>query len=174
MMTWLITISCYGSHLPGDSRGSFDHVRNGDHRFMPPAPALERYARELTAAPSFALSSGAHRQAVLDAIIEVCRFRDWPLLALHIPTTHIHGVVEAPDASGVLRDWKSYASRSLRPLTSDCKYWTRGGSLQALPTRVAIEHAVHYILEKQGTPMERFVLTRALTHTASRAPKGAG
>ena len=123
---------------------------------------------------SFSLTDAEHREAVLNAIIEVCRFRNWPLLALHIRTTHIHGVVEAPDARIVLRDLKSYSSRSLRLLTARSKYWTRGGSAHALSTREAVANAVHYVLEKQGTPLQHFSLTRALTHTASRVRQGAG
>lgn len=37
-VTYFITFRCYGTHLPGDARGSFDHVRNGERRYTRPTP----------------------------------------------------------------------------------------------------------------------------------------
>jgi hypothetical protein len=158
-MVWLVTISCYGSHLPGDSRGSYDHVRQGQRRCIPPSPALETYARKLMLGGPFVLADSLLRRTVLEAIIDVCQFRDWPLLALHIRTSHFHGVVDCASPELVLRDWKSYSTRALHRLPGeprDRHYWTRGGNYSALQSQAAIRAAIGCVLEQQGEPLEHY------------------
>jgi REP element-mobilizing transposase RayT len=158
-MVWLITISCYGSHLPGDDRGSYDHRRCGEKRWIAPSPALEAHRRKFMRSDPFLLDNAQYRRAVLEAIIKVCQYRNWPLLALHIRTSHLHGVVESPNASYVLRDWKSYSTRSIRRLPAEPPgrdYWTRGGSANVLRSAEAVRAAVNYVLEKQGQAMSAY------------------
>jgi len=107
----------------------------------------------------FLLTQPLHRQIVLKAIQEVCRFREWPLIALHIRCSHLHGVVDSPEPSAVLRDWKSYSTRALRLLPSEPKdqlYWTRGGSTNPLKSASAIKAAVDYVLAQQGDALEHY------------------
>ena len=156
-MALLVTITCYGSHLPGDARGSHDHVRQGVHREIVPSPTLEAHQRVLMRATPFLLTNGLHRQVVLNAVQAVCLFRAWPLLALHIRHSHWHGVVDAPGPGAVLRDWKSYSTRGLRQLPGEPPgrvYWTRGGNVRVLRSPEAIRAAVHYVLTQQGEPSE--------------------
>ncbi len=105
------------------------------------------------------LTEALHRQTVLKAIQEVCHFREWPLIALHIRCSHLHGIVDSPKAGIVLQDWKSYATRALRRLPgepSDQLYWTRGGSTNPLKSAAAISAAVNYVLAQQGEPLEHY------------------
>jgi hypothetical protein len=158
-MVWLVTISCYGSRLPGDQRGSYDHVRQGERRAIPPAPALERYGRKLMRAEPFLLTQSLHRQTVLKAIQEVCLFREWALIALHVRNSHLHGIVESGEPWIVVQDWKSYSTRALRRLPGEPRnqlYWTRGGSTNPLRSASAIQAAVHYVLAQQGEPLEHY------------------
>jgi len=158
-MVWLVSISCYGSHLPGDARGSYDHVRQGERGYIPPTPKLETYARNLMLGEPFVLADSLLRRTVLEAIIEVCHFRDWPLLAVHIRTSHLHGVVDCGGPELALRDWKSYSTRALRRLPGEppnCRYWTRGGNSSALRSEAAIHAAIHYVLAQQGEPLEHY------------------
>jgi hypothetical protein len=47
LVLYLLTFACYGSHLPGDARGSFDHVRRGEHCRLAPNPGLELTIAEI-------------------------------------------------------------------------------------------------------------------------------
>jgi len=108
---------------------------------------------------AFVLAESLLRRTVLEAIIEVSHFRDWPLLALHIRTSHLHGVVDCANAESVLRDWKSYSTRALRRLPGElpCRhYWTRGGNSSAPKYEAAIHTAIHYVLAQQGEPLEHY------------------
>src|SRR5581483_9968184 len=109
------TFTCYGSHLPGDCRGSFDHVRRGNRRFLPPNAALEDYHRDHLRQAPYCLSTASIREIVRDAIVEVCRYRSWFLYALHVRTTHVHAIADADCApSRIFNAWKAYATRRLR------------------------------------------------------------
>jgi REP element-mobilizing transposase RayT len=153
-----VTFSCYGSHLPGDDRGSCDHVRNGHRRFIAPSPGLEQNRRRLMRQPPFLLSTPQTRAAVRQAIVEVCQVRGWFLHALHVRTSHVHGIVEAESSpSRVLNDWKAYATRALRGaglIACDRMVWTAGGSARRIGSPEALTHARRYVLEGQGEPME--------------------
>ena len=97
------------------------------------------------------------RKIVLEAMQEVCRYRNWGLLAAHVRPKHAHAVVEAevvPET--ILNKFKSYGSRRLNRSHLEKrrkKRWTRGGSKLYLWTNESVESAIDYVLHKQGTPM---------------------
>jgi REP element-mobilizing transposase RayT len=142
-MVFLLTFSTYGTHLPGGARGSFDHVRGGQRRFLDPNIAFERWNRLHSRQAAFSLVTPASRHAVRDAIVEVCTVRSWPLLALHVRPTHLHGIVSTDSApSAVLRDWKAYATRRLRSLglaANDQLIWTHSGNAVPLKSSEAVQ-----------------------------------
>jgi len=158
-MIFLMTFTSYGAHLPGDERGSFDHVRAGQRRFVRPNPGLEVYRRKQMRQPPFELRDATSRRVVRDAIVKVCDFRSVPLYALHVRTNHVHGVVEAEDARRVLHDWKAYATRSLRDaglVAPDRVVWTHGGNASPLRSSASVRAAIRYVLEGQGEGMETY------------------
>ena len=113
-MTYLITFACYGCHLHGDGSGSVDPTHN-----VPGTPVLEedsaRAAREEQRMdqPAYRMDQ-IRRDAVLEAIQEVCGHRGWTLLAAHVRSNHVHTVVEAEaEPDRVMKDFKAYASRRL-------------------------------------------------------------
>ena len=60
------------------------------------------------------------RAAVLLALRGRCTHRGWSLLAAHVRTNHVHGVVEADvRPEKVMNEFKSYASRELNRLERD-------------------------------------------------------
>jgi REP element-mobilizing transposase RayT len=160
-MVRLLTFSCYGSHLPGDARGSFDHVRQGERKFLPPNPALEQYRRAQMKHEGYLLSTADARVVVRDAIVRVCRFRSWPLYALHVRRNHVHGVVDSESpADRVLHDWKAYATRALRtaglaPIGG--AVWAHGGNAHNLISQKALDAGIRYVIEGQGNPMEMYL-----------------
>ena len=89
-MIYLITFVCYGCHLHGSESGSVDQEHN-----VPGTPTLQvdsaRAAAErerMNQAP-YDLDQ-IRRDAVLEAIQEVCARRGWNLLAAHVRTNHVH------------------------------------------------------------------------------------
>ena len=81
-MTYLLTFNCYGTHPPGDQRGSVDR---GQHR----GGRLPR-SSVWNATPQNQPYKLDHLRAgiTLTAIHGVCAFRTWELLAAHARTTH--------------------------------------------------------------------------------------
>jgi REP element-mobilizing transposase RayT len=103
----------------------------------------------------------AGRTAVLAAIRKHCKHRGWNLLAAHVRSNHVHTIVDAEARpERIMNDFKSYASRELNQLGSDGpdrKRWARHGSTRWLWKDEDVRHAVRYVIEEQGEPMEWFV-----------------
>ena len=162
-MTYLITFTCYGCHLHGSESGSVDREHN-THA----TPVLEGDAARLATekermeqAP-YTLDQ-IRRDAVLEAIQKVCRYRNWCLLAAHVRTTHVHVVVEAEvPPERVTNHLKAYASRRLNEVgmdQPDRKRWTRHGSTRWLWKPEHVSTAIQYVVAEQGEAMSMFELT---------------
>jgi REP element-mobilizing transposase RayT len=163
-LTYLLTFDCYGMWLPGDQRGWIDRIR-GEHRggYREPSPALEAHAQELMLHDPYLLDR-PRAQSVLAAILEVCEYRDWELLAAHVRTNHVHCVVDSVmPPSQAIGDFKAYASRALNKIEGQQKRWARGGAASTLITNQAIYAAIHYVAECQGDAMA--------VHVCDRDPK---
>ena len=95
-------------------------------------------------------------RTVLDAIQEVCRFRNWELLAAHVRATQVHIVAGGCDPDRAILDFKSYSSRALSRQGFEAperNRWSRGGSMRGLATSEAVGAAIDYVVDKQGEPM---------------------
>ena len=99
-MTYLITFACYGSHLHGSESGSVDREHNA-----PGTPILEvdflraTAERERMDQAPYQLDR-IRRDAVLEAIHEVCAHRGWSLLAAHVRSSHVHTARGSGGATG--------------------------------------------------------------------------
>jgi REP element-mobilizing transposase RayT len=110
------------------------------------------------AEPEFRLEDLADRQMVREAIVALCRRRAWRLLALHVRTTHVHGLVQAEGVppNRVMGDWKANVSHALKSRWPDRqRFWTRGGDVRSV--RSSVDEVLRYILDGQGEPMEIYV-----------------
>jgi REP element-mobilizing transposase RayT len=146
-MVYLLTFNCYGTRLPGDKRGWVE--RAGGYR--DPNPGLLKHCGEVMKQRPYLLDV-AKAHIVLDAICEVCRFRNWDLIAAHVRTTHVHVIVDRlQNADRAIVDFKSYSSRVLG--SDGIKRWSRGGSTRPLSTPEAVIAAITYVLAQQGEPM---------------------
>jgi REP element-mobilizing transposase RayT len=100
---------------------------------------------------------------VLAAMREVCRYKDWRLLAAHVRSNHVHTVVDAEVSPElVMNAFKAYASRALNiayPREKSRIRWTRHGSTLHLWSQEKVDAAVRYVLEKQGEPMAWYRLS---------------
>ena len=169
-LAYLLTISCYSSHLHGDPRGSVTiYVNEPGAPTLPPNPELlEQVQRRMKQQP-YRLDRN-RRRIVLRTIIEVCAYKDWPLYAVHVRPTHVHVVLWAPLLpEPVMNTVKARCSFRLNQSRLDYpgrKRWTRHGSTRYLWTRDSVRNAVKYTIEEQGEPMEIF---RAAQPSESRS-----
>ncbi|MFO3150224.1 transposase, partial [Legionella pneumophila serogroup 1] len=91
---------------------------------------------------------------------EVCRYRQWVLLAVHVRSNHVHLVIHAQiSPEHIMNTVKAYASRYLNytRLDGDRKNrWTRHGSTRYLWNEEEIEATIQYVVYEQGLPMAVF------------------
>jgi len=83
-VTYLITFACCGCRLHGDASGSVDFAHN-----VPGTPVLEENSARAAFEEQRMDQPPCHldqirRDAVLQAIQEVCRHRGWTLLAANV------------------------------------------------------------------------------------------
>jgi REP element-mobilizing transposase RayT len=155
-MACLLTFSCYGTHLRGDERGSVEREREGRGGPIEPSASLVNYGKRAMTHAEASLSS-SESLVVLDAIRQTCAFRRWTLLAAQVRSTHVHLVVDGiGDASGAIRDFKAYASRTLN-LGGVRRRWARGGNVRLLGDSSAVRAAVRYVVDRQGPPMAVYI-----------------
>ena len=165
MRHWLLTWTTYGSWLPGDDRGSITAIRvnTSGHRVhynLPGTPAvgalveLRKAAADLmTGPPIFLVNEQAN--VLLDQFHETANVRSYGLDAVAIMANHIHIVVTVdgdPEPETLLRDFKSYGSRSLnrrwgKPVNGT--WWTVSGSKRKLPVEDARQAAIEYVKNQE-------------------------
>ena len=156
-LAYLITFTCYGTRLHGDPSGSVDLDHNIPGTPYLPANPRRVLAHEEKLKQDRCTLDRARREAVLQAIREVCSHRGWNLFAAHVRSTHAHFVVSAQEApEKVLNDVKAYASRSLNRASLDRnapRRWSRHGSTRYLWKQEHVGAAIHYVIREQGDPM---------------------
>lgn len=159
-LAYFITFTTYGTWLPGSAKGkgSVDQEHNEyGTPFVKPDPRRERWAREAMSQPEYVMSP-PERQIVCDAFVELCKERNWNLLAAHVRSNHVHIVVSAEvnDPDRLMSDLKGRASRNLTLAGFDSnerKRWTRHGSTRHLHDPETVEERIHYTLNLQGERM---------------------
>jgi hypothetical protein len=94
-LAYFITYSCYGTKLHGDPVGTVDRENNlYKTPFVKPDLRRERNERQRMIQPPFELDR-IRRERILASVKEVCTHRNWPLLAAHVRSNHVHVVVHA-------------------------------------------------------------------------------
>ncbi len=159
MPAYLITFSSYGSHIPGQ-QGCIDRNHNVPGTREPqPRPHLRQHLETSLKQLPFEMDF-EQRAGTLEAIREVCRYKNWRLFAAHVRTNHVHVVVEGEAPPELMMNvFKAYSSRALNRLSPQQKgkiRWTRHGSTRYLWSQAKLSAAVLYVLDKQGNPMNRY------------------
>ena len=97
-LAYLITFTSYGSRLHGNAAGSVDrdHIHPGTPNLAPNRERL-RSARGRMVQPAYKMDP-PRRDLVLKTILEVCNYRSWTALAVHVRTNHVHCVVQAQNS----------------------------------------------------------------------------
>ena len=122
---WFITVTTYGTRLPGDERGFV-----GNHRPRPNkhtinnifgtelnanVPRLNEYAHNIMVADAVRLSV-EQAYVLLEQFQETTVYRSWCLWAVSIMANHFHAVIGVPgdrDPERIRGSLKSYGSRRL-------------------------------------------------------------
>ncbi len=158
---YLITFTCHGTWVRGDKRGAVDRHHNQPGTDVLAADTNRVNGdRERSTQPAYELDE-TRRELVLKALREVCQHRQWPLLAVHVRTNHVHAVVAASALpERIMNDFKAYSTRALNRSgldNRDAKRWTRHGSTRRLWRQRDVEAAIRYVIDGQGDPMAVFV-----------------
>ena len=114
-MTYLITFTCCGCRPHGDEYGSVDVSHNAPgHPALDEDPARAAFEELRMDQPAYDPDQ-IRRDTLLNAIREVCTYRGWNALAVHVRSNHVHTVVVAEvRPERVMSDFKTYASRSVK------------------------------------------------------------
>lgn len=159
-LAYFITFSTYGTWLHGTGKGlgSVDAEHN-----QPGTPFVETDAERLQqeqssmVQPEYVMDA-ARRRVVRDALVAICREKEWNLLALHIRSNHVHVVVQADREPGrLMSDLKARASRELNRAGLDPperRRWTRHGSTLHLFDEAKVDDKIRYTIDRQGKMME--------------------
>lgn len=162
-LAYFITFSCYGARLHGDGEGSVHRTAN--LHGTPPLPANARWRNDAFKRQEEATLEldVVDQKAVLEAILEVCKFREWEALAVHVRSNHVHAIVHALEKpERVMNDFKSFSTRRLKKHeehTSRERFWSRHGSTRYLWSLKDVELAMHYVIHEQGEPLALFSTT---------------
>lgn len=156
-LSYLLTFSTYGTHLPGAGKGWVDeqHCIPGSPMRASNPRRLVWWRAQLNEAP-WTLSVEA-RHITRDAIHSVCMYRRWIVHAIHVRTNHVHAIIAGEIApERILSDCKAYATRELRrafPGIQRRRYWANHGSTRYLWNEASLQAAIEYVLRGQGEPM---------------------
>ena len=161
-LAYFITFSTYGTWLPGSAKGKGSVDRHHNQyatEFAQPNPARELQATSTMAQPPYVMDA-PQREIVKDAIVSLANEKQWPLLAAHVRSNHVHAVISADrDPARLMSDLKSRASRDLTRAGFDDanrRRWTRHGSTLHLFTPQQVQLKIHYTLHQQGPPMSTY------------------
>jgi REP element-mobilizing transposase RayT len=159
-VAYFITFNCYGTWLHGEKPTSVDRLNNtpGADFLSLNSKRAGLVKKQMSETPYFLDESRRH--IVLQAIVEVCSYRQWVLLAAHVRSNHVHCVIHGilrPEQ--IMNTIKSYASRHLNKANLDgnkVNRWARHGSTRYLWKEAEVEAAIQYVVNEQGLPMAVF------------------
>ncbi|QDS96143.1 hypothetical protein FF011L_49510 [Roseimaritima multifibrata] len=155
LLAYFITWTCYGTFLPGDSRG-WTKWHKGE---MIPRPQLEDWCRDQLS-ESIVWLDDLQRNAVNSVVCKHCKIRGWMLHEVNCRSNHCHVVVTASLYKGeVVRDqFKSWAKRKLKEdqrsefgMEGHVRehWWTRRGSVRYVFDEESLDAAIRYTRDAQ-------------------------
>lgn len=159
---YLLTWTCYGTWLHGDTRGSVDDEHNHFNTpRLPPHPGRLRAEHAALKHESVTLTDPM-RRVVRDALVDHCAVRGVLFQAMSVRTNHVHLVTTAGQSppGELLARFKARATRVLREANlarADANLWTRHGSTRYLWDSADLAAAKRYVLERQG-PTDEFTV----------------
>lgn len=158
----LTTWTCYGTWLPGDSRGHVSNILlpgggfDRKHNVVgTPYSEGDSHTRKIAYQeqnfPTVYLSS-EQANCVADALVGAASAKGWSILQAAVMANHIHVVtMNCPnDGSLVRKIYKGVTQAALSKMHGSPKrWWTHGGSDRYKYDHTAIETAIHYVANQE-------------------------
>ena len=147
-IAFFLTISTYGTWLPGDARGWVERKRGW--QLPDPVRVLESQARMTEDACILSLEQRTVVEAQLE---ENCQHRGWEMHAKNCRSNHMHIVVGADNVSPKkLRiDLKAWCTRRLKEGDpSRDNWWTERGSIRWVWDEESLDAVIQYVNEAQN------------------------
>ena len=147
-IAFFLTISTYGTWLPGDERGWVEY----QHGWKLPCPPLELEARAKMSEDACVMTP-IQRNIVESQLIETCNHRNWVLHARNCRCNHMHSVVGAYDTppKKVRQDLKAWCTRRLKKESNSDRenWWAERGSIRWVFTEEGLDRVIAYVNEAQ-------------------------
>src|SRR5947207_14970036 len=147
------TWTTYGTWLPGDPRGWYQHGRG-----LREPDALRRFEAALVMTESAVTLAADERRLVEKTIADHGAIRGWLLHAVNCRSNHVHVVVTAPDRPIELprEQFKAWCTRRLRecePPTSPGvreDWWTERGWDEYIDDEESLARVIDSVRDGQG------------------------
>jgi REP element-mobilizing transposase RayT len=143
-IAFFLTISTYGTWLPGDARGWVEYHQG----WKMPDPVRELEAKAIMREDACILSL-AERSIVEKQLDETCRFRGWTLHARTCRSNHMHALVSVKDVGPkkIREDLKAWCTRRLREQSDAIRehWWAERGSIRWVLDDSGVEAVTLYI-----------------------------
>jgi REP element-mobilizing transposase RayT len=147
-IAFFLTITCYGTWLPGDVRGWVEYR----HGWQLPNPVLELEAKARMTEYACILTGG-ERAIVEQQVAETCQHRGWILHAVNCRSNHLHAVITAPGSKPkkVRADIKAWCTRRLKERSDPTRdnWWAERGSIRWIFDVKSLENVIQYVTEAQ-------------------------
>jgi REP element-mobilizing transposase RayT len=142
------TWTTYGTWLPGDARGWWEHGKG-----LQSADKSREFAAALRMTEQALILNDDQRRLVDKVIAQHCAIRHWTLHAVNCRTNHVHVVVSAPGApiEQPREQFKAWATRKLKDLERGVrtKYRTDRGWDKYIDAEQHLAIAINYTLDGQ-------------------------
>ncbi|MBL7215734.1 MAG: transposase [Phycisphaerae bacterium] len=156
-LAYFITFTTYGTWLHGDSRKSI-LVKNGSTKLLGSNKSFFLYEQQQLKESSVTLDKKM-REAVFEAIVERCLWKEWQLYATHVRSNHAHILVSSTEPMDkLMTSFKAWATRKLRQHGYNIpKVWTQHGSTKYVFTKTKLFEKINYVIYEQGKMMEYYI-----------------
>jgi REP element-mobilizing transposase RayT len=155
-LAYLITVTTYGTWLPGDPRGwNVQRPKRPPIGARGPSPQLEASTQSRMKGDAVLLTK--EMRLVVERVIRLaCETAGWSLISVAVRSNHFHVLVAAgATAAQVLSRVKGCATRGLRRsgyLEDAGRIWTRQGSTRYLWSKKSVIQAQYYVEVIQDDP----------------------
>lgn len=147
-LAYFLTITTYGTWLPGDKRGWVEY----HHGWRMPDLSLAQEANALMKEDACLLSA-EQRLTVEHQVAETCEHRGWMMHAVNCRSNHMHAAITAvaTHPKKIQKDIKSWCTRRLKTEYDPTRenWWTERGSVRFVWDEESLERVIAYVNEAQ-------------------------
>ena len=147
-IAFFLTITSYGTWLPGDARGWVEYRRGWQ---LPDAMRELEAKAQMT--EDACILSATERVVVERQVRETCQHRGWIVHAVNCRSNHLHAVISAAGTSPkkIRADIKAWCTRRLKEFSDPARHnwWAERGSIRWIFTDESLESVILYVTEAQ-------------------------